>query len=264
MSETSLDRSTSGVVAPPTNSSSSISISSSSISNSISSSTAAAPTSSSSNGILKVEFQWPNLGLTGSGPTGIPPVVSLLVSLGLATFLWAWVRRLLLSSEKGRRVAGALRLYEDETIAAAAARAVRLSPAGQDAARRRHIAFCDAAVAATAAAHQLAPKVELGTPAGWLAQGYLRAAEAHSSLAFAEEEKAGDASEKALAAAAAIASLVGVEVEGDAQALPPGPQDRHHHQRRSSSLGGHQPVRHPCQACHHPVEGHPARPPPPW
>ncbi|KAK8016002.1 hypothetical protein PG991_008890 [Apiospora marii] len=51
--------------------------------------------------------------------------------------------------------------------------------------RRRYIAFCDAA---SAASHQLALKAKLGTPAGWMVRGYARAANGHYPLTFAEEE----------------------------------------------------------------------------
>ncbi|KAK8121673.1 hypothetical protein PG984_010343 [Apiospora sp. TS-2023a] len=78
----------------------------------------------------KIEFNWRDLGLTGSGPTGIPPVVTLLVGLGLGMFLGAWFRRVLLSSQWGRRAAGAVRLFTDEEMAAAS-RNLRLLPLAQ-------------------------------------------------------------------------------------------------------------------------------------
>ncbi|KAK7960546.1 hypothetical protein PG988_011760 [Apiospora saccharicola] len=149
-------------------------------------------------------------------------------------FLGCWLRRGLLSSEWGRRAAGASRFFADEEIAAAKARAARLSPEGQAAAARRHIAFCDAAVSASAAAHEFARRAPAGSAEAWLAQGHLRAAQGWCVVAFAEEEEAGPASEKALAAAANCAAAVkGEGVEGGRPGFPSGPE-RCRQDRRSS------------------------------
>ncbi|KAK8109084.1 hypothetical protein PG984_014885 [Apiospora sp. TS-2023a] len=73
-----------------------------------------------------------------------------------------------------------------------------------------------AAVSASAAAHEFARRAPAGSAESWLAQGHLRAAQGWCSLAFADDEEAGPASKKALAAAANCAAAVkGEGVEGD-------------------------------------------------